>query len=235
MIKIAQSVEDEGCYMGEASSAPPSAPRLLASQFACLQFARALREGHEAPTIQSSPSRGMFSVCVGAMAPVLTMALLTQSRLLLPRVFPFVAGSSSARTLSTTSGSSDDSDADEPERYTLVDDDAHNELRAAARAAGVQWKGWDIAMFPELDVRGAVALEHIPAGQPLGSVPVAAGITIDAATPCPFPPDFAHPDAWNEWPQRDLRWRMALNLFWERSRGQVEIVVELGDLPAVHL
>ena len=41
---------------------------------------------------------------------------------------------------------------------------------------------------PELDVRVVVTLMDFPAGQPLVTVPLSAGITLEDTTPCPFPP-----------------------------------------------
>jgi hypothetical protein len=63
---------------------------------------------------------------------------------------------------------------------------------------GVLWQAWDMAHFPELNVRGAVATAPLVAGEPLVSVPLSAGLTLDASTPCPFPDTFAARAAWDE-------------------------------------
>ena len=104
------------------------------------------------------------------------------------------------------------------EPYTIVSDIQHEELRRWASEAGVRCGSWDIALFPELEVRGAVALADIPAGQALVSVPLSAGITLDAQSACPFPPEFADKEAWDASPR--WQFQMALHLFWQRCQGQ---------------
>jgi len=114
--------------------------------------------------------------------------------------------------------SGDNDDLGQQEPYTLIKDSAHDQLRKWAREVGVKWQGWDVAHFPELDVRGVVALKDIPNGQPLVTVPLSAGLTLEETTPCPFPSNFAHQEAWDACPRWELK--LALNLFWEYSRGQ---------------
>ena len=114
--------------------------------------------------------------------------------------------------------SADAAGGEELEPYELIADAAHEELREWARARGVAWQAWDLAQFPELDVRGAVATAPLVAGEPLVSVPLSAGLTLDASTQCPFPASFAARAAWDDCPRWEFK--MALRLLWERSRGR---------------
>lgn len=108
----------------------------------------------------------------------------------------------------------DQEEEEEAEPYIVLHDGVHNSLREWARLRGVEWHGWDLASFPELNIRGAVALRDIREDDLLVSVPIVEGITLTPETDCPFPASFAGAAVWEgcgKW-----EYKMALSLLWDR-------------------